>query len=81
MVVDVAGVKTHSHVVIYVHAMWRTRMYVCVYAHMCAHVCVCAFSEIKHLFKDFHKLTNHLYLKYPLIHSYFFPCGTICVCF
>ena len=39
--VNVAGVKMHRHVVVYVHTTWCTRMRVCAYARVCTHVRLC----------------------------------------
>ena len=54
MAADVAGAKTRRHVVANVHPTWRMRMHVFAYVHVCAYVCACVISEIKHPFQDFH---------------------------
>ena len=62
MVADVVEAKMGHHMAAYVHPLWRTHMHQCAsvswvcartYASVCAHVCTCAISEIKHPFQDF----------------------------
>ena len=45
MAVDMVGAEMHCHMAVYVHAHVE-HTYACV--RMCAHVCACAISEIKH---------------------------------
>ena len=69
MAADVAAVKMRRHVVVYIHATWRThiclgkcvRMYACI----CAHVSARVISEIKHPFRI---TLTHAYIIYASNH-------------